>query len=346
MYKHIILSRFGGLGDMVMMSPLLKGIKLLYPDTKLTVVGEENAKQLMEAYPFVDEYLTFDKTKKSSWHLIKKLWRSDVVYLMDTLYHISIIYGLACIKKRVGLPHKRKFWLTDCLKVESWMNHAFEPVVYAHFLKEATGIDVTTLPNWDTFVYPDARDVDKQHVKELLAPLQGKDYIVASLETGGHAKNWPKEHWQTLFNELREMGKFVVLIGQSSQSYIDINLPDNVFDLRGKTNLLEVGEIIRNAELVINGCSFPVHVANAFNTPVIGLYGSEPSWRCAPQRIYKDVISPVDCKGCDVLYNSPGWCEKPFCMDRLLPSTVMEYVKKFYSEGKPLGAYKLVTGKS
>lgn len=213
-------------------------------------------------------------------------------------------------------------------------------------MKEATGIDVTTLPNWDTFVYPDARDVDKQHVKELLEPLQGKDYIVSSLETGGYAKNWPKEHWQTLFNELREMGKFVVLIGQPSQSYIDINLPDNVFDLRGKTNLLEVGEIIRNAELVINGCSFPVHVANAFNTPVIGLYGSEPSWRCAPQRIYKDVISPVDCKGCDVLYNSPGWCEKPFCMDRLLPSTVMEYVKKFYSEGKPLGAYKLVTGKS
>jgi len=56
-----------------------------------------------------------------------------------------------------------------------------------------------------------------------LAPLQGKDYIVSSLETGGYAKNWPKEHWQTLFNELREMGKFVVLIGQPSQSYIDIN---------------------------------------------------------------------------------------------------------------------------
>lgn len=39
MYKHIILSRFGGLGDMVIMSPLLKGIKTLYPDIKLTVVG-------------------------------------------------------------------------------------------------------------------------------------------------------------------------------------------------------------------------------------------------------------------------------------------------------------------
>lgn len=346
MYKRIVLSRFGGLGDMVMMSPLLKGIKELYPDTKLTVVGNTNARQLMEAYPFVDEYLTFDKTTKTSWMLIKKLWRSDIVYLMDTLYRPSIIYALACIKKRIGLPHKRKIWLTDSLEIEPWMNYAFEPVVYAHFLKKATGIDVTTLSNWDKFFYPDATTVDKRHVRDMLEPLGNKGYIVSSLETGGYAKNWPKEHWQTLFNELRIMGKSIVLIGQPSQSYIDINLPDNVIDLRGKTNLLEVGEIIRNAELVINGCSFPVHVANAFNTPVIGLYGSEPSWRCAPQRIYKDVISPVDCKGCDVLYNSPGWCEKPFCMDRLLPSTVMEYVKKFYSEGKPLGAYKLVTGKS
>ena len=275
----------------------------------------------------------------------KKLWRSDVVYLMDTLYRVSIIYALACIKKRVGLPHKRKFWLTDNLEIEPWMNHAFEPVVYAHFLKEATGIDVTTLPNWDTFVYPDARDVDKQHVKELLAPLQGKDYIVSSLETGGHAKNWPKEHWQTLFNELREMGKFVVLIGQPSQSYIDINFPDNVLDLRGKTNLLEVGEIVKNAELAINGCSFPVHVANAVNTPVIGLYGSQPVWRGAPQRIYKAITSPVKCAGCDLLFNGPGWCEKPVCMKQITPVEVMKCVKQFYDEGKPLGMYKLVTGK-
>ena len=345
MYKHIVLSRFGGLGDMVMMSPLLKGIKELYPDTKLTVVGNTNAKQLMEAYPFVDEYLTFDKTTKTSWMLIKKLWRSDIVYLMDTLYRVSIVYALACIKKRIGLPHKRKFWLTDSLEIEPWMNHAFEPVVYAHFLKKATGIDVTTLSKWDNFFYPDATTVDKRHVRDMLEPLGNKDYIVSSLETGGYAKNWPKEHWQTLFNELRIMGKSIVLIGQPSQSYIDIQLPDNVIDLRGQTNLLEVGEIIKNAELVINGCSFPVHVANAFNTPVIGLYGSEPSWRCAPQCIYKDVIAPVDCKGCDVLFNSPGWCKKPFCMSKLLPSTVMKYVKQFYEEGKPLGKYRLVTGR-
>ena len=42
MYKKVVMSRFGGLGDMVMLTPILRGIKTLLPETKLIVVGEEN----------------------------------------------------------------------------------------------------------------------------------------------------------------------------------------------------------------------------------------------------------------------------------------------------------------
>lgn len=72
MYKKIVMSRFGGLGDMVMLTPILRGIKTLLPESKLIVVGEENARSLMEGCPFVDEYLGFDKSYKSSWNIIKK----------------------------------------------------------------------------------------------------------------------------------------------------------------------------------------------------------------------------------------------------------------------------------
>ena len=72
MYKKVVMSRFGGLGDMVMLTPILRGIKTLLPETKLIVVGEENARALMEGCPFVDEYLGFDKSYKSSWNIIKK----------------------------------------------------------------------------------------------------------------------------------------------------------------------------------------------------------------------------------------------------------------------------------
>lgn len=344
MYKHIIMSRFGGLGDMVMLTPLLRGIKQLYPEVKLTVVGNNNAKKFMDACPFVDEYLTYDKTLKSTWFLIKKLWRADFVYLMDTLYRISVVYALARIKVRVGLPHKRKKYLTKSLSVEPWMNYAYEPVVYAYFLKRAIGIDVTKISEWDRLFFPEASNVEKENVKNLLKPLKNKGYITCSLETGGYAKDWPLEHWLVLFQKLQLLDKRVVVIGTKSNKYKDIIFPNNVLDLRGRTNLLETGYIIAKAELLINGCSFPVHVANAMDTPVIGLYGSQPDYRGRPQRIYASICSPESCSPCDVLFNSPGWCENPHCMKSITPEMVMDKVKQFYADGMPLGKYRLITG--
>lgn len=344
MYKHIIMSRFGGLGDMVMLTPLLRGIKSIYPEIKLTVVGNENAKEFMDACPFVDEYLTYDKSFKSTLRLIKKLWRSDFVYLMDTLYRISVVYALARIKVRVGLPHKRKTYLTRSLSIEPWMNYAYEPVVYAHFLKLAAGIDITQLTDWDKLFYPEASDYEKKHVDSLLSPLENNHFIVCSLETGGRAKDWPLSHWLGLFDELQQFNKTVVIIGSHSDRYKNVDLPNNVIDLRGKTNLLETGYVIDKADLLINGCSFPIHVANAMDTPIIGLYGSQPDYRGKPQRIYASICSPEPCAPCDVLFNSPGWCEKPHCMEKITPEMVMDKVKKFYDDGMPLGNYNLTTG--
>lgn len=345
MYKRIIMSRFGGLGDMVMLTPLLRGIKTLYPNVTLTVVGNDNAKQMMEACPFVDEYFTYDKSWKDTWFLIRKLWRSDAVFLLDTLYRISVVYDLACIKIRVGLPHKRKHFLTKSLSIEKWMNHAYEPVVYAYLLKKGLGIDITTLPHWDTLYFPEASDTEKKHVLKLLGSHKENGYIVCSLETGGYAKDWPIEHWIELFKKLKDYKKHVVIIGVKSEKYNDIQFPDNVLDLRGKSNLLETGFIIEQADLIINGCSFPVHVANAMNTPVIGLYGSQPDYRGRPQCIYASIKSPAHCAPCDTLFNSPGWCQNPFCMKLITPEMVMKSVIQFYEDGKPLGEYHLITGK-
>ena len=344
MYKKIVMSRFGGLGDMVMLTPILRGIKTLLPETKLIVVGEENARSLMEGCPFVDEYLGFDKSYKSSWNIIKKLWRADIVYLMDTLYRISIIYWLARVKKRIGFPHKRKFFLTDFISPKQWMDYAYEPVVYANFVKDILQIDITQIPEWDHLFYPEGSESEKKNVNELLKNRLYNDFIVCSLETGGHAKDWPIEHWLDLFRELDKIEKSVVIIGAPSKKYNKLGFPENVLDLRGKTNLLETGEVIRLADVVVNGCSFPIHVANAVDTPVIGLYGSQPDWRGMPQRIFASIHAEIECSPCDYLFTGPGWCENPTCMKYISVERVITEIQRCYDEGKPLGEYRLITG--
>lgn len=344
MYKRIIITRFGGLGDIVMLTPILRGIKEILPNCKLTVVGEHSARLIIEGCPFVDEFIGFDNSYKTAWTIIKKIWRADVVYLMDISYRVSLIHWLARVKRRVGLPYKRKFFLTDVLSEKNWMNYAYEPVIYADFLKDAIGIDITKLPNWDELFYPECSEKEKERVTDLLSQRKYNDYIVCSLETAVAAKDWPIEYWTELFEQLDKMEKSVVVVGTVSKQHNDLKLTSNVIDLRGKTNTLELGEVIRQADIVVNGCSFPVHVANAVNTPVIGLYGSQPDWRGRPQRIYASLCADIDCAPCDYLFNSPGWCKEPKCMYTITVNQVIKTIEEFYKQGKPLGDYCLIKG--
>ncbi len=334
--KSIVISRFGGIGDIVMLTPLLRGIKSLFPEIKLILVTDPISTTIAGKFPFVDEVYGFDKSLKSSKRLIQKLWKADFVYLMDTLYRPSVIYWLARIKHRVGIPHKRGKWLTQVIAPEEWMNYAFEPYVYAMFFKNITGVDITKQDRWDDFFYPEISDEDKVRLEKIKHENNIKEYIVCSLETGTYQKDWLLEYWIQLFKALKERKKQVIIIGERGKRFTKCKFPDNVIDFRGKTNLLEVGYLIQRAELLINGCSLPVHIANAMNTPVIGLYGSQPDYRAMPQRIYKSLHSRAKCAPCDFLFKG-GHCENPFCMESITPEIVIREVDNFYREGRPLG---------
>lgn len=150
-YNEIIISRLMGIGDTVMLTPLLQGIKKILPQTKLIMVTEKHTLPITKRMPFIDEAYAFTKDLKTELFFIKHFWRNDLVYCVDTSYRISAIYALAMIKNRIGFPHKRGLYLTKDLQYEEWMNYSYEPYVHAMLFKQATGIDVTKLENWEKF---------------------------------------------------------------------------------------------------------------------------------------------------------------------------------------------------
>ena len=159
-YKEIIISRLMGIGDTIMLTPLLRGIKELYPQTKLIMVTEKHTLSLTKRMPFIDEAYAFSQDIRTELFFIRRFWRSDLVYCIDTSYRISAIYALAMIKNRIGFPHKRGIYLTKKLKYDDWMDRSYEPYVHAILFKQATGIDVTKLSNWGDFI------ILKQHKKK------------------------------------------------------------------------------------------------------------------------------------------------------------------------------------
>lgn len=331
-YNQIIVSRLMGIGDAIMLTPLLQGIKRVLPETKLVIVTEKHTLPITSRMPFVDEAYGFTKTLKDELFFVKHFWRNDLVYCVDNSYRISLIYALAMIKERIGFPHKRGIYLTKKLQYEPWMDKSYEPYVHAMLFKQATGIDVTSVSGWGKFFYPEATLEEKEHIDNIFNKMRGGksigNYVAVSLESDTWQKDWPIQNWLQLFERFSDI-QFVVL-GVKSKRLGAIKFPANVVDMRGETTLIEMGYLVQKADLLIAVCSLFVHVAYALNTPVIGIYGPSPVWRCAPPNIFEAISSEAPCAPCEFLITGGDRCNNPFCMDSITVDRVSQAVRRFY----------------
>ncbi|MGL5290620.1 MAG: glycosyltransferase family 9 protein, partial [Vibrionaceae bacterium] len=85
-------------------------------------------------------------------------------------------------------------------------------------------------------------------------------------------------------------GKMDVTLGE--QIMQKLTLPAH--NLIGKTTLLQMLALIKQVQLVLSPDSGPAHLANALNTPVIGLYAHHNPQRTGPYRWRHLVISAYE----------------------------------------------------
>ncbi len=328
--NKIIVSRLDNIGDVVMTTPILYQLKKMYPKAKLIYVVRTVAAPSVDRLPFIDEVIALHdkKTMSEQINLIKKIWHADLAYLIDYTHRIALLAFLAGVKKRVGIKHKRGNLLTHPIEWEKGMDNTYDPVMFAELLKENTGIDVMQEENWNTFHYSEASLEEKARVERMFAETGhdiDKPYIVFSMYTSHASKDWPETYWQELWSRVGEISDIkIVLTGANPKN---IKFGNNVIDLSGKTDLYELGYIIKRAKLVINGCSAPMHIARAFKVPTIGLYGSTPVSKGAPPENIASFATTANCAPCNGDYSSP--CETPFCMQLIKVEDVYNVVKDF-----------------
>jgi ADP-heptose:LPS heptosyltransferase len=101
-------------------------------------------------------------------------------------------------------------------------------------------------------------------------------FIVFHARSIESERNWNDEKWAELLELLRnDLELFTVEIGLSAVLPSD---SPRYLSLSGRTNLLELAEVIRRATLFIGVDSGPAHLANAARTPGVVLLGSYRSF--------------------------------------------------------------------
>ena len=104
--KKIFIECSPGVGDLVVLSPILRALKERYPSCILTIMSKRNSLHVIERLPYVDHICPMDEGTKV---ILKKMWRQDYVIFIN---YKPLLFALA---KLIGVPHR----IGPCKEIKS-----------------------------------------------------------------------------------------------------------------------------------------------------------------------------------------------------------------------------------
>jgi heptosyltransferase-2 len=162
---------------------------------------------------------------------------------------------------------------------------------------------------------------------EILDKLKGdRDKLITLVPSAAWMmKRWPVSHWQKLIAELPDYN-FMILAGPADVFCKEIEelAPERVFNLSGKTNLLESCYLVQQSNLVISGDTGFLHAADKFNIPALSLMGPTAFGFTTGEHI-KTLEVDMKCRPCTK--DGSGKCKMKIyqqCMIDITPKWVAE----------------------
>lgn len=134
-------------------------------------------------------------------------------------------------------------------------------------------------------------------------PVSSPYIVMHPGKTQWAGRDWKIENFAQICQQLLDEKLTVFVIGTTS----DRGLPHGI-DLRGQLTMHEMATLIKHASLFVGIDSFPMHVAQVFDTPGVAFFGSIlPSLRIVSQAMTGVSAKSLPCLGCHHRYLVPRW---------------------------------------
>lgn len=328
MIKSILIIQTAFIGDVILITPLIRAVNMLYPEARIDALVVPAAARLLQNNPYLNEVLTYSKRDKALFsmrHMITELKSSayDMAISPHSSGRTHLLMYLARIPVRIGFDRgTMPFLLTAKTPHPRGIHKSKKNLALLRLLSEQDFDHQTEL-------FPSAQDKDK--ASELLAPLDGRKLIAMAPGSVWATKCWPVAYYRELAMALSQEGYGIVLIGGKEDrpkcDIIQQSCPEAI-NLAGKTNLLESAAAIANCQLMVCNDSGALHIANAMQTRVIAFFGpTVQSLGYFPFGPHDKVFeTALDCRPCSS--HGPQKCPLKHhnCMKLLQAEAVLNYI--------------------
>ena len=315
--NKILIIKFGSLGDLLLMTPVLPNLRFYFPDAEIDIFTLKSSRDILIDNPYITRVLTYIPGTNTSWFLIKNIRKKK----------FDLVIDLYC--------NPRTAFITYLSGARYKFGFRFFGRNYAYNIKaRGRGGEVHNV------------DFNLDALRELEIPVTSKNLNLGiNIVHKEFAENFIKENkikekniigicltgeWETKKYKIPDYIKVIkmingvydvnfILFWMNEQQRKDCEMiqreyPGNSFIIP-ESPVKYLASIISNCDLIISGDSGPLHIAVAMKVPVLGIYGPTKPMLQGP---YGDNNLTIVNEGLECLYCDLTKCKiGNICMTEL-----------------------------
>ena len=323
---NILLIKQTSLGDVVHATAPIRSVRMAHPDALITVLTSTTASEILRNNSDIDHLLTFDRYRvKSDWWR-RPLWTLghfartfsavrapyfDLVIDLQGSWKTVIFLWAARTTRRYA---KGRWWFAECFHQP--MSHAIDEmagVLELAGIKSCQSVPILRVDRHSA-----------ETVSRVLKKLTNPERPIALLcpFTRWPTKNWPISKFSALAEQLAEEFQVVFTGSPNDRPQIEEAIaetpPVSAVNLAGRLSLPEFFALAARSEVVVTGDSLPMHVASAFDRPLVSLFGPTNEFLVGPRNdAAKIVRAAVDCQRCYRRLRCPRACIRKITVDEV-----------------------------
>jgi heptosyltransferase-2 len=333
--ERILIIQTAFLGDVILCTPLIKGVRKKYPESKIFFLVIPQTRELLQNNPYLDEIIVYDKKGKEKsilryLDLVKRIKAKnfDWAFIPHRSLRSTLLAYLAGIPQRVGFNKSAgSFLFTKKIK---YIQNQPETERNLSLLETKSSSENDFLPE----LFPS--DDDFRYVEDLFKSWNIKeDDKVVGIAPGSvwETKKWIPDRFGQVADFLMERFKVkVIFLGGKEDESLSLEISKDMrnksFIATGKTTSLQSAAMISRCKVILSNDTAPMHMAVGMKTPVVAIFGSTiPEFGFAPTGKNDVVIQKeVYCRPCGI-HGRRKCPEKHFrCMKEITVEEVLESV--------------------
>lgn len=324
-YKKVLIVRLSSLGDILLITPLIRSIKKENTLTEIHFLLRSEYKDSLVHNPYISKLITLSRAEDAS--AAKSTLSQNnydlIIDLQNNFRSRNLISDFSCAKVYFKKYSLQKLLLVK-FKINLMKNAQPIPERYAApvpgFKLDDEGLDLFTQNN------PDGSLKDKQN---LIGFCPGSRHFT---------KMWPLEYYTKLGKILIERGFEIVLFGGKDDQNICKEISSNVsncVNLCNNNDLLQTAADIKKCKAVVSNDSGLMHVSCALNVPVIAIFGSTvKEFGFTPYRCKNLVLEnkSLTCRPCSHIGRNHCPRRHFKCMKEITPQIVYNSINSLLNQ--------------